>query len=175
LTQGHRRVGQVREDLLGGYLVVEVGDLELPTTLATRERVGMKHLRDEERPTRGTAVHLGGLLFIPALCRGAALFGHLEVVKRLLEAGADIENKGSGGGLSPLVNAASDGHFDMAQILVDRGARVTDDRLLTLGQARPPRLLRARPVRAPLRGGKDVNDAVRQFAAQVVAASEGAS
>ncbi len=63
---------------------------------------------------------------------GAALFGHLEVVKRLLEAGADIENKGSGGGLTPLANAASRGHFDVAQILVDRGARVTDDLLSVL-------------------------------------------
>src|SRR5712691_7562962 len=63
---------------------------------------------------------------------GAALFGHLEVVKRLIEAGADIENKGSGGGLTPLVNAASHGHFDVAQMLVDRGARVTDDLLSVL-------------------------------------------
>src|SRR6185503_19496132 len=63
---------------------------------------------------------------------GAALFGHLEVVKRLLEAGADIENKGSGGGLTPLANAASSGHFAVAQFLVDRGARVTDDLLSVL-------------------------------------------
>lgn len=63
---------------------------------------------------------------------GAALFGHLDVVKRLLEAGADVENKGSGGGLTPLANAASRGHFDIAQLLVDRGARVTDDLLSVL-------------------------------------------
>jgi len=59
----------------------------------------------------------------------AALWGHAEVVKRLLEAGADIENRGSGGGLTPLANAASRGHSDVAQILLDHGARVTDDLL----------------------------------------------
>lgn len=59
----------------------------------------------------------------------AALWGHAEVVRRLLEAGADVENKGSGGGLTPLANAASRGHFDVAQILLDHGARVTDDLL----------------------------------------------
>jgi ankyrin repeat protein/non-SMC mitotic condensation complex subunit 1 len=62
----------------------------------------------------------------------AALWGHGEVVKRLLETGADIENKGSGGGMTPLANAASRGHFDVAQILLDRGARVTDDLLSIL-------------------------------------------
>jgi HEAT repeat protein len=59
----------------------------------------------------------------------AALWGHGEVVKRLLEAGADIENKGSGGGLTPLANAVSRDHSDAAQMLLDRGARVTDDLL----------------------------------------------
>jgi hypothetical protein len=57
----------------------------------------------------------------------AALWGYGEVVKRLLEAGADIENRGSGGGMTPLANAASRGHFEVAQTLLDRGARVTDD------------------------------------------------
>ncbi len=59
----------------------------------------------------------------------AALCGHAEVAKRLLEAGADIENQGSGGGMTPLANAASRGHFDVAQILLDQGARVTNDLL----------------------------------------------
>jgi ankyrin repeat protein len=62
----------------------------------------------------------------------AALFGHGEVVKTLLEAGADIENRGSGGGLTPLANAASRRHFAIAQTLLDRGARVTDDLLSVL-------------------------------------------
>lgn len=63
---------------------------------------------------------------------GAAMLGHLEVVKRLLEAGADIESKGSGGGLTPLANASTHGHFNVAQLLLDRGARVTDDLLSVL-------------------------------------------
>jgi hypothetical protein len=49
------------EDLLDGDGIVEVGhELELPPAVATRERVGMKDLRDEARPTRGTAALLGG-------------------------------------------------------------------------------------------------------------------
>jgi ankyrin repeat protein len=62
----------------------------------------------------------------------AALWGYGEVVERLLEAGADIENKGSGGGMTPLANAASRGHFTVAQLLLDHGARVTDDVLSIL-------------------------------------------
>ena len=38
-----RAKAEVIEDLLDGYLVVEVGnDLELPAAIATRERVGMR-------------------------------------------------------------------------------------------------------------------------------------
>jgi ankyrin repeat protein len=62
----------------------------------------------------------------------AALWGYGDVAERLLEAGADIENKGSGGGMTPLANAASRGHFKVAQMLLDRGARVTDDVLSIL-------------------------------------------
>src|SRR5262245_401156 len=62
----------------------------------------------------------------------AALWGYGEVVKKLLDAGADIENKGSGGGMTPLANAASRGHFGVAQLLLDRGAQVTDDLLSIL-------------------------------------------
>ena len=62
----------------------------------------------------------------------AALWGHGEIVKKLIEAGADLENKGSGGGLTPLANAASRGHMEVARILLDRGARVTDDLLSVL-------------------------------------------
>jgi ankyrin repeat protein len=65
----------------------------------------------------------------------AALWGHGEVVTKLLDAGADIENKGSGGGMTPLANAASRGHFEVAQVLLDRGARVTDD-LLSIVQTK---------------------------------------
>lgn len=59
----------------------------------------------------------------------AALWGHAAVVRTLLDAGADIENKGSGGGMTPLAHATSHGHFDVSQLLLERGARVTDDLL----------------------------------------------
>ena len=60
---------EVFEDLLDGYLVVEVGnDLELAPA-ATRERVGMEDLGDQARPTRGTAALLGWLLFNLGLSR----------------------------------------------------------------------------------------------------------
>ncbi len=62
----------------------------------------------------------------------AALWGYEEVVERLVAAGADIENQGSGGGMTPLANAASRGHFKVAQRLLDHGARVTDDLLSIL-------------------------------------------
>lgn len=62
----------------------------------------------------------------------AARWGHADVVKRLLEAGADIENQGSGGGLTPLANAASRDHYEAAKILLDHGARVTNDILSIL-------------------------------------------
>jgi ankyrin repeat protein len=63
----------------------------------------------------------------------AARYGHVEVVKRLLEAGADLENKG-GADLTPLMNAAlvqqpSAGHFAIVQLLLERGARVSQDLL----------------------------------------------
>ena len=62
----------------------------------------------------------------------AALWGHADVVKRLLEAGADIENPGSGGGLTPLAIAASHDYYDVAKVLLDHGARVTNDLLSIL-------------------------------------------
>jgi hypothetical protein len=65
----------------------------------------------------------------------AALRGHAELVKLLIDAGADIENPGSGGGLTPLANAASRDHYEAAKILLDHGARVTND-LLSLLQTK---------------------------------------
>ena len=62
----------------------------------------------------------------------AAQWGHADVVKRLLEAGADIESPGSGGGLTPLAIAASHDHYEVAKTLLDHGAQVTNDILSIL-------------------------------------------
>ena len=58
------------EDLLDGDLVVEVGnDLELAPALAARQGIGLEDLRDQARPTGGTAALVGWLLFKLALSR----------------------------------------------------------------------------------------------------------
>ena len=64
--------------------------------------------------------HTGGL----APIHFAARQGHLDAVKTLLGAGADI-NQRTGDGTSPLLIAVVNGHFDLAQLLIERGADVT--------------------------------------------------
>lgn len=53
----------------------------------------------------------------------AAGYNHLEVVKLLLENGADIEAKDKGC-LVPLHNACSYGHYEVAELLIKYGADV---------------------------------------------------
>jgi uncharacterized protein len=50
--------------------------------------------------------------------------GHLEAVKTLLDAGADINQVNPGDKTSPLLMAVINGHYDLAAYLVDRGADV---------------------------------------------------
>jgi ankyrin repeat protein len=52
----------------------------------------------------------------------AARDGHIEAVKALIEAGADINRVGTADKTSPLVIATINGHFDLAKALLDRGA-----------------------------------------------------
>jgi uncharacterized protein len=52
----------------------------------------------------------------------AARQGHLDVVKSLLEAGADINQVTGGDKTSPLLIAIINGHFDLAKYLLDQGA-----------------------------------------------------
>lgn len=53
----------------------------------------------------------------------AAGYNHPEVVKLLLEKGADIEAKDKGH-LVPLHNACSYGHYEVAELLIKYGANV---------------------------------------------------
>ena len=52
----------------------------------------------------------------------AARQGHLEVMEKLLDGGADIDQVGGGDGTSPLLIAAINGQFDAAMLLLERGA-----------------------------------------------------
>ena len=52
----------------------------------------------------------------------AARQGQLESVKALLEAGANVNQRGAGDPVTPLMIATMNGHFDVAKYLVDQGA-----------------------------------------------------
>jgi uncharacterized protein len=51
--------------------------------------------------------------------------GHVDAVKRLVDAGADVNRVCAGDKTSPLLMAVINGHFDLARYLIDRGADVT--------------------------------------------------
>jgi len=52
----------------------------------------------------------------------AARQGEIESVKALLDAGADINQRGAGDPVTPLLIATMNGHFDLAKMLLDKGA-----------------------------------------------------
>ena len=52
----------------------------------------------------------------------AARQGEIESVKALLEAGADINQRGAGDPVTPMLIATMNGHFDLAKYLLDKGA-----------------------------------------------------
>jgi ankyrin repeat protein len=52
----------------------------------------------------------------------AARQGHLEAVKTLLDAGANVNQVSAGDKTSPLLIATINGHFDLAQFLIEKGA-----------------------------------------------------
>ena len=52
----------------------------------------------------------------------AARDGHLDAVRALVESGADVDQVSGGDGTSPMVIAIANGHYTVAQYLLDRGA-----------------------------------------------------
>ena len=52
----------------------------------------------------------------------AARQGQTEAVKALLDAGADVNQRGAGDPVTPLLIATINGHFDLAKLLLDKGA-----------------------------------------------------
>ena len=67
----------------------------------------------------------------------ASLKGHVDVVRMLVEHGADI-NKAKNTGATPLFMASSKGHVDVVRVLVEQGADIakTWDNKTPLQQAR---------------------------------------
>jgi ankyrin repeat protein len=54
----------------------------------------------------------------------AAREGHLDTVKALVEAGADVNHVSGGDKMSPIVEAVINGHLEIAKYLLDKGADV---------------------------------------------------
>jgi ankyrin repeat protein len=52
----------------------------------------------------------------------AARQGHIETVKALVEAGADVNQRGAGDKITPMLIATINGHYDLAKFLLDKGA-----------------------------------------------------
>jgi ankyrin repeat protein len=52
----------------------------------------------------------------------AARQGETEAVKALIDAGADVNQRGAGDPVTPLLIATMNGHFDLAKLLLDKGA-----------------------------------------------------
>ncbi|CAH6791092.1 tonsoku-like protein [Phodopus roborovskii] len=57
----------------------------------------------------------------------ASNYGHLEIVRFLLDHGATVDDPGGQGcdGITPLHDALNCGHFEVAELLIERGASVT--------------------------------------------------
>jgi ankyrin repeat protein len=64
----------------------------------------------------------------------AARQGHIDAVKALVDAGADINQVSAGDRTSPLLMAIINGHYDLATLMIERGA---DVRLASTNGATP--------------------------------------
>ena len=67
-------------------------------------------------------VNYVGWVYNSTPLNGAAQSGHIDVVKLLLDEGADPSKPDDENGQTPLHWAAVDGHIEMVKILLDRGA-----------------------------------------------------
>ena len=84
--------------------------------------------------------------------------GHLEIVKLLLEKGAEVDPKVENSGMKPLASACGAGHFEIAKLLIEKGADAKEadkdgTNYLTLATCGPSRAL----VELLLERGADVN------------------
>jgi ankyrin repeat protein len=61
------------------------------------------------------------------MLRGAVHKGHTSEVSRLLKAGVDVNSGDSGSGYSPLIMAIQRGHREIVELLVEHGAKDTDN------------------------------------------------
>jgi hypothetical protein len=72
---------------------------------------------------QGAAVDFKGQSGFTPL-NAAARNGHLEIVKYLVEHGADIDKSDNSRDKTPLLAASFKGHFDIVKYLVEKGAKV---------------------------------------------------
>ncbi len=103
---------------LGRFLLSKGATVDIlaAATLGDAERV---RALLKEKPERARERDPGG---VTPLHR-AALHGHLEIAKALIEAGADV-NAADRRGHTQLHTAVKAGHKDIAQLLLDKGAKI---------------------------------------------------
>lgn len=89
--------------------VVDLSKIDAPRPVLNADR------QDTSRELVGTHGGMTALLF-------AARQGNVEAVEALLDAGADINQISSGDRTSPLLISTINGHFDLAKLLLNRGA-----------------------------------------------------
>ena len=104
----------------------------------------------------------------------AAKQGHLEVVRILLEAGAD-QNAATANGITALMFAARQGHLEVVRLLLETGA----DKNAAMAHGRTALMLAAKEghldvVRTLLKAGADMNAATADGrTASMLAAADG--
>lgn len=84
-----------------------------PANVNVERRKGL--VKSEQSSANSAMGGMTALLF-------AAREGHLESVRALLEAGADIDRVSGGDASSPMVIAIGNGHYTVAKYLLDQGA-----------------------------------------------------